>query len=133
MTQLVTDQQKMSPTFLFTNVILTNVGYDLSENDIASYCLPGNDKAGYCLSDNDKAGYWLSGNDKAGYWYWMSSSTIIINQIITNLMLPRLGIADQKMTYLDTDYQIKCDLLHNSLPPFDHEISEQTLITKLVT
>ena len=57
MTQLVTDQQKMSPTFLFTNVILTNGGYDLSENDIASYCLPGNDKAGYCLSDNDKAGY----------------------------------------------------------------------------
>ena len=47
--------------------MLTNVGYDLSEND--------------------KAGYWLSDNDKAGYWYWMSSSTIIINQIITKLML----------------------------------------------
>ena len=58
MTQLVTDQKKMSPTFLFTNVILTNVGYDLSEND----------KAGYWLSDNDKAGYWLSDNEKAGYW-----------------------------------------------------------------
>ena len=63
----------------------------------------------------------------------MSSSTIIINPIITNLMLPRLGIADQKMTYLDTDYKIKCDLLHNPLHPFDQEISEQTLITKLVT
>ena len=48
-------------------------------------------------------------------------------------MLPRLGIADHKMTYLDTDYQIKYDLLHNPPPPFDHEISEQTLITKLVT
>ena len=58
MTILVTDHQEMSPTFLVTNVMLTNVGYDLSEND----------KAGYWLSDNDKAGYWLSDNEKAGYW-----------------------------------------------------------------
>ena len=48
MTKLVTHQQKMSPTFLVTNVMLTNVGYGLSEND----------KASYLLSDNDQAGYW---------------------------------------------------------------------------
>ena len=47
MTKLVTDQQKMSPTFLVTIVMLTNVRYGISEND----------KAGYWLSDNDKAGY----------------------------------------------------------------------------
>ena len=37
MTILVTDHQEMSPTFLVTNVMLTNVGYDLSENDKAGY------------------------------------------------------------------------------------------------
>ena len=47
MTKLVTDQQKMSPTFLVTNVMLTNVGYGLAEKD----------KSGYLLSDNDKSGY----------------------------------------------------------------------------
>ena len=57
MTKLVTDQQKRSPSFLVTNVMLTNVGHGLS----------GNDKSGYLLSDNDKSGYRLSDNDKAGY------------------------------------------------------------------
>ena len=51
-----------------TNVMLTNVGYGLSENYKCSYLLSDNDKSGYWLSDNDKAGYWLSDNEKAGYW-----------------------------------------------------------------
>ena len=47
MTKLVTHQQEMSQTFLVTNVMLTNVGYGLSEND----------KSGQFLSDNEKSGY----------------------------------------------------------------------------
>ena len=54
----------MSPTFLVTNVMLTNVGYGLSEND----------KSGYLLSYNNKSGYWLSDNDKAGYWHFLSDN-----------------------------------------------------------